>query len=486
MRFNRSLLWVFLRSFCTQKLLRYYFREEINLARVSEVTIEQVKTVPVLEIATALGDNPKRVGKQHQIFCPNPAHRDSPDTYIEGNRNLFKCFGGGGCGAKGNNAISYYMWHEFGNDDKSNFIKSVKGIAELMGISIVYTDGTQEQIQTKRTYKPVVRQEELPAQSDSTCDKVYRAFLFLCPIRSEHANEWMEKRRYSKEDIMTLGFRSTPNAQEWITILHNLLSKGYPLERVPGFVQRFIPDGYQLPMPLELMVRDEERKGYWAWSLSCGIGYFIPVRDQFGRITRLRVRCDKGKAKYVWFSSSHNIDVEKNPLQLRKNGASSGAAINVVPPTSQIRLWEVGTNLEDLCNVSVVVCSEGEHKSIISANHILATVIGIPGVGNFKDVLPLLKEWKTKKFILAYDMDSLKKNDSSEKSEKKQKNIFAKLQEFAKEVGALGIEVILWTWDIRDGKGLDDLLIGEKLPLEVNLRTGARKLVDLKELYLVA
>lgn len=100
---------------------------------------------------------------------------------------------------------------------------------------------------------------------------------------------------------MTLGFRSTPNAQEWITILHNLLSKGYPLERVPGFVQRFIPDGYQLPMPLELMVRDEERKGFWAWSLSCGIGYFIPVRDQFGRITRLRVRCDKGKAKYVWF-----------------------------------------------------------------------------------------------------------------------------------------------------------------------------------------
>ena len=83
-------------------------------------------------------------------------------------------------------------------------------------------------------------------------------------------------------------------------------------------------------------------------------------------------------------------------------------------------------------------------------------------------------------------MDSLKKNDSSEKSEKKQKNIFAKLQEFAKEVGALGIEVILWTWDIKDGKGLDDLLQGDKLPLEVDLRTGARKLVDLKELYLVA
>lgn len=81
-------------------------------------------------------------------------------------------------------------------------------------------------------------------------------------------------------------------------------------------------------------------------------------------------------------------------------------------------------------------------------------------------------------------MDSLKRDDETIKAEKKQKNIFAKLQEFAKEVGALGIEVILWTWDIKDGKGLDDLLQADKLPLEVNLRTGSRKLVDLKELYI--
>lgn len=93
---------------------------------------------------------------------------------------------------------------------------------------------------------------------------------------------------------------------------------------------------------------------------------------------------------------------------------------------------------------------------------------------------------ENEKVYLSLRYGFAEKNDSSEKSEKKQKKNFAKLQEFAKEVGALGIEVNLWTWDIRDGKGLDDLLIGEKLPLEVNLRTGALKLVDLKELYLVA
>ncbi|USK62260.1 CHC2 zinc finger domain-containing protein [Peribacillus asahii] len=455
------------------------------MARISDEVIAEVRAVPIVDVAIALGAHPKRVGKQYLLHCPNPNHsEDTPHTYIEGNKNLFKCFGGGGCGAGGNNAISYYMWHTFGNTDKKNFLSAVKGVAELMGIPIVYTDGRTETAKVKRTYTPIVQQEELPAQSEVVCDKVYRAFLNLCPIRKEHAIEWMQTRQYSKDDIVTLGFRSTPNAQEWVNILSQLLSKGYPLERVPGFVQRFIPDSYQMPMPLELMERDDERNGYWAWSLSCGVGYFIPVRDRMGRIVRLRVRCDQGKAKYIWFSSTHNIDVEKNPLQMKRNGASSGAPVNVVPPTSQIRVWEVGTGIEDIFNVSIVIGTEGEHKSIISANEIKAAVVGVPGVGNFKDVLPLLQQWGTKRFIIAYDMDSLKKDDDSVKSEKKQKNIFAKLQEFAQEVAALGIEVLLWTWDIKDGKGLDDLLQAKKLPMEVNLRTGSRKLVNLNELYI--
>lgn len=76
----------------------------------------------------------------------------------------------------------------------------------------------------------------------------------------------------------------------------------------------------------------------------------------------------------------------------------------------------------------------------------------------------------------------LQREDDSVKSAKKQQNLFDTLKEFALEVMKLGIDCYLWTWNLQDGKGLDDLLLAGKLPIEVNLRSGSRKNVDLQEL----
>ncbi|MFG3613432.1 DNA primase [Rummeliibacillus stabekisii] len=95
----------------------------------------------------------------------------------------------------------------------------------------------------------------------------------------------------------------------------------------------------------------------------------------------------------------------------------------------------------------------------------------------------MIKQWGVKKFIIAYDMDSLQREDDSIKSAKKQKNLFTILQSFATEVMKLGVDCCLWTWNMSDGKGLDDLLLSNKLPIEINLRTGTKKLVNLKELH---
>lgn len=97
-------------------------------------------------------------------------------------------------------------------------------------------------------------------------------------------------------------------------------------------------------------------------------------------------------------------------------------------------------------------------------------------------MLPLIKEWDVEKFIIAYDMDTLQRVDDSDKSVKKQRTLFETLKEFAAEVLQLGVDVDLWTWNMNDGKGLDDLLLANKLPMEVNLRTGERKVVDLEAL----
>lgn len=469
--------------------------QQTNRKRISRETIDAVNAVPILDLANALGDNPKRVGKQYAVFCPNPNHGErTPDTYIEANKNIFKCFGGGGCGAGGPSSFTYYYWHEYGRaydknnkEDKKNFPLVIEKIANLMGITIKYEDGSTVKSSGAASYKPRYTQpKELEPQSVDICDKVYRAFLSLCPVQKEHFMEWVQERKYSKEDVMTLGLRSVPSAEEVFNILAQLVNKGYPLERVPGFVQRLYPESIASQYPQELVSEDKQKRGFWVWTVAGSKGYFIPVRDRQGRIVRLRVRRDEGKPKYIWFSSFDNTAIETEKFKLRRYGVSSGAPLNVVPPVSQIRSWNTGTDISDVFNVNVIIGTEGEHKSQVSANKLLATVIGVPGVGNFKDIIPLLKDWGTKKFILAYDMDTLKREDESKKSKDKQQKLFDKLTEFAKDVMKLGIDVYLWTWDIRDGKGLDDLLLANKLPMEVNLRTGERKLVDLNKLHQVA
>ncbi|WP_338657232.1 CHC2 zinc finger domain-containing protein (plasmid) [Sporosarcina psychrophila] len=459
------------------------------MSRISQETIEQVKAVPILELAEALGDQPRRAGKQYNVCCPNPQHNEStPDTFIEPNKNIFKCFGGGGCGAGGNNSISYFAWHEFGEyEPKQHFLKSIRGIAELMGIPIKTEDGKvlkagNEEYKPRKTGNRFV---ELPVQSAEIVDQVYRVFLSLCPIQNQHLHEWTHERKYSQEDIQTLMLRSVPSQLEWVKIYELMSSKGFPFERIPGFSQIFIPEHMTHVFPDSLVEVDEERKGVWVYMPSAAAGYFIPVRDEYGRIIRLRIRKDDGNPKYVWFSSQHNLETEEQPRRWRKNGVSSGAPLNVVVPTSFMKSWKPGTSLAEVFRVSTLLATEGEHKSNISANILEIPVIGAPGVGNFRDMLPLIKEWGVEKFIIAYDMDSLQRIDDSAKSAKKQQSLFETLKEFAAQVLHLGIDVYLWTWNLNDGKGLDDLLLANKLPYEVNLRTRERKLVDLNALQRV-
>lgn len=456
------------------------------MARISQETIEQVNAVSILELAQRLGDNPRRMGKQYIVPCPNATHQEkTPDTAIEPNKNMFKCFGGGGCGAGGNSSIKYFSWHEYGSyEPKEHFLKSVRGVAELMGIPIKTDDGKilKPGNPDYVPRKALPQQVELEVQSADIVDKVYRTFLSLCPMYEHHLKEWREERSYTDETIQSILLRSVPSNEEWLKIYEMMHKHGYPFERIPGFSQQFIPNDYSHPFPASVVEKDEKRNGVWAYAPSAGKGYFIPVRDEFGRIIRLRVRKDEGKPKYVWFSSQHNIETEDNPLRLRKNGVSSGAPLNVVVPSTFFSRWAPGTHLPDIFRVDTVLATEGEHKSYISADKLNIPVIGAPGVGNFKDMLPMLEAWDVKKFIIAYDMDSLQRLDDSDKSVKKQLSLFETLKVFAAEVLKLGIDTYLWTWNLNDGKGLDDLLLANKTPIEVNLKTGERKLVNLNEL----
>lgn len=76
----------------------------------------------------------------------------------------------------------------------------------------------------------------------------------------------------------------------------------------------------------------------------------------------------------------------------------------------------------------------------------------------------------------------LQKEDDSIKAVKKQQNLFQTLKDFSLEVMKLNVDCYLWSWDMKDGKGLDDLLLRGMLPIEYNLTTGERRTVDIKDL----
>lgn len=457
--------------------------------RISQETIDAVLSVPILDLASAMGDTPIRKGKQYAIPCPDPNHTEnvSDNAYIEPNKNVFKCFS---CMVGGNHAVAFYSYKTYGEyDAKKHFIPSIKAVAELMGIQIKNEDGTIALPGASEPQHRFVKAVELEPKEPKILDIVYRAFLNLCPIRQNHLDEWVTKRRYSKDDIQTMLLRSVPTADEWKSIYQTLHDLGYPLERIPGFAERFVPEFYEecnleLGSGLEsLKINGKDTKGTWLYTPSTfASGYFIPVRDENGYIIRLRICQDNGNPKYIWFSSEHNVQTETKLPYIRRNGTSSGTPHSVSVPFNVLKQWQPGTHVSNVISIKEMIITEGEHKSQISANFFNRYVRGLAGIGNFATLLDEirgLKESGLEKVIIAIDMDTLEKEDDSIKSEKKQKNLFKILKTFAAELLKLDVTCCLWTWNLQHGKGLDDLVYNRKLPIEINLRTGQRQTVKI-------
>ncbi|MFX3643498.1 MAG: CHC2 zinc finger domain-containing protein [Candidatus Pristimantibacillus sp.] len=426
---------------------------------LSEETINLVKAIPTDELAERLGMYLKRSGKYYNLCCPNPNHSDDlkPLTFIF-QSGLFVCYGSGGCGAKGD-AIAFYSWHKYGTyTAKTDFYYMVEELADFMGIQVRYKDGSVKELDTSRpTYVPkertVVQIE--PASAD-ICDRTYRRFLDLCPLYTDNLEEWTgPKRQYTKQQIGAIGLRSIPRSvEEAKRIVNTLINEGYQIERVPGFTQFLVKDG------------DPSNDQDWYW-LIAGMGkYYIPVRDYLGRIVRLRLRSNfEDKKKYLWFSTE--------PIENKsRGGASSGAPVNVVIPSAYLSKWSPGTDLMKIYPVKKALIIEGEHKGYICADKILElnvfgepiVILTVPGSGNYKEVISLLKYWGIKDVALAYDIDAFyDEKKATKKNEYVNKHLIELTQTLLEE-DQMNCELL--TWNPREAKGLDDLFLqSDKLPV---------------------
>jgi len=165
-----------------------------------------------------------------------------------------------------------------------------------------------------------------------------------------------------------------------------------------------------------------DRFGQWT-SRASGTGFLIPVQDASSQILAFQIRLDqtkRGTPRYLWYSS-----------RSLPGGTSPGTPVAVWPHTS--------------VDASPVWVTEGSLKAAIASHHLSATVLGVPGVSNWRGVLEIVRTESP--IIVAFDSDFVT-NPS----------VARHLVEFMRTAFWKGHQVAQASWDPRF-KGLDDALL---------------------------
>ncbi|MFR4370520.1 MAG: hypothetical protein ACLT32_05335 [Ruminococcus bicirculans (ex Wegman et al. 2014)] len=206
-------------------------------------------------------------------------------------------------------------------------------------------------------------------RSPEYVDLVYRQMLSLLQLHTLHKQD-LKRRGVTDPEIKELerkGYKSIEPKKAG-TIAKKLLEKGFRLDGIPGFFRN--------------------RDGMWEASFYEGNrGYLCPVYSLNHKIKGFQIRVDHpvNKRKYIWFTSSGF-----------EGGTSSGSPAGISGYISPVQK-----------NVRV---TEGILKAELASMRSGHSYIGIPGVGNYKSLQPVLMELKSRGLQTVYecmDMDKM-------------------------------------------------------------------------------
>lgn len=213
--------------------------------------------------------------------------------------------------------------------------------------------------------RPLVAEQRQPVTERADVGRrhaVYAALLEALTLSAEHEAE-LARRGLPREAVGRLQYKSAPGETLAAAAARSLALK-YNLRGVPGFYQA--GDGWRMTRTAP--------------------GFFVPYRDERGRIEGLQLRRfpHEGRDKYIWLSSKD-----------RAAGASSGAPVHF----AQAAL---------LANADEVVITEGALKADVAAYLSSSPVIAAAGVSNFgegfaerlKNSFPHLR-----RTVIAFDRD---------------------------------------------------------------------------------
>lgn len=184
-----------------------------------------------------------------------------------------------------------------------------------------------------------------------------------------------------------------------------------------------------------------------SWGFAGPQGIAIPVRNIIGQIVAIKIRAEKpgDGPKYVYASSVHH------------GGPGAGSPVHI----------PLHDDDDDLSTVRV---TEGELKADVATARTNILTLGLPGVGTFRQALPILRKLDPETVLVAFDADY-----------RTNKTVAAALGG-AIRLFSRSFNVVVETWPAEWGKGIDDILAAGKKPSQLAGKKVKTLLQDLAKL----
>lgn len=240
---------------------------------------------------------------------------------------------------------------------------------------------------------------------DETLDSAHRILLAELTLAATHRTA-LEARGLPPDEIRTREYRSLP--LEGRSALARKL-----VDRLGETAARGVPGVY---------VREDGGRTWWTFGGSPGL--LIPVRDIAGRIVALKVRRDEAGdgPRYTYVSGATH------------GGARAALAVHVpLLPAAVSR--------------DIVRVTEGELKADVAFVLSELPTVSLPGVGSWRAAVPALQALAATGVILSFDVDHSAKPEVGEA-----------LAFLVHDCDRAGLRVAIERWDVRCGKGIDDVL----------------------------
>lgn len=420
----------------------------------AEVSRQLDENVSMTDVLKAKGF--KIIGEQRRhakCLCPFHGDRSYGSFVVSNQKKVYKCFSCGEGGGSVHKLI--YQLDQIEQNEKS-FTQSIMDAAYQFGIVspqdyewFFKRKVSESSLESVKDYYLSRKGEELTHHEMERAPLVVRHQIYTIlsegaklqnpskkkvdfSLLPEHYEFLLNEKHLTVQQIKRGDYFSMPNRYSWPWFVRRLLEEGIvpPVENwkdadlsilkgVPGFMQ----------------YRDTEK---WTCNTVSGIG--IALRNAEGYISGVQVRHDKvktGSNRYRFYSSSFADELDEKYM----NGVGAGSPIAVLYP--------------DEIKSKALFITEGHIKANVLSNVFDAISVSVQGVNSWRgladELTAILKQgYYITHFFIAYDAD-MAYNIGVFKQAISMTN---RLKEAFPT-----IQIMMVSWDVEYGKGIDDMLI---------------------------